>query len=206
MRTVTSLLLAAVAAFAVAESASAENTIYPLLKDNLVAAKGNKLEKVDDAALADKKYYAFYYSAAWCGPCRAFTPDLVKWYKRHKNKPQFELIFVSSDRSEEDMAKYIKDDDMAWPALAFDKKKSVPQITKYCGPGIPCLVMVDAEGKVVVDSYKGKEYLGPRKALEEIEKVLKKDPATASSSSATGPAKVGSSSFDDFFKKKPAAQ
>jgi len=104
------ILIGAVAAIVAGVSfASGEDTVFTALKGDLVQSKGKKLEAFDEAPLASAKYYAIYYSAGWCGPCRAFTPDLVKWYKRNKSKhPDFELIFVSSDRSEEDMASYMK--------------------------------------------------------------------------------------------------
>ena len=188
------------------QNVAAENAIYPAIKDNLVASKGKKLEKFDDSALAGSKHYAIYYSAAWCGPCRAFTPDLVKWYKRNKSKhPDFELVFVSSDRSEEDMAKYMKDDDMPWPALAFDKKQG-SALAKYSGRGIPCLVLIDDQGKVLSHSYEGEKYVGPRKVLEDMDKMLKANPAAATAATTGETKKAGSSSFDEFFKKKPAGQ
>ncbi len=206
MKTIPSVMAAFVGPL-LAHPSWAENTIYPSLKDNLVSSKGKKLEKFDDTALSGAKYYALYFSAAWCGPCRAFTPDLVKWYKRHKSKnPEFELVFVSSDRSEEDMAKYMKDDDMPFPALAFDKKKSVSALTKYGGRGIPCLVLIDDQGKVISHSYEGEKYVGPRKVLTDIDKTLKSTPATTAAPAAADVKKVGSSSFDEFFKKKPAGE
>ena len=206
MKTIPSILAAFVAVL-VTHSAWAENTIHRALKDNLVMSKGKKVEKFDDSALSGTKYYALYYSAAWCGPCRAFTPDLVKWYKRHKSKnPEFELVFVSSDNSEEEMAKYMKDDDMPWPALAFDKKKSTSAITKYGGRGIPCLVLIDDQGKVISHSYEGQNYIGPRKVLADIEKTLKATPESTGSTAPASSKKVGSSSFDEFFKKKPAGE
>jgi len=205
MKVISSLTAASLCLLALVATSTAENTIYPALKGSLVESKGKKTAAFDDAPLANAKYYALYYSAAWCGPCRAFTPDLVRWYKRNKSKhPQFELIFVSSDRSEEEMAKYMNDDDMPWPALAYDKKSSSRALTKYSGPGIPCLVLIDDQGKVLADSYEGKNYLGPQKALETIEKTLKKG-ATANGTSGTSGASTGSSSFDEAFKKKPAA-
>ncbi|HEX8309741.1 MAG TPA: thioredoxin-like domain-containing protein [Chthoniobacteraceae bacterium] len=83
--------------------AAAENILSTALKDKLVAMEGKELKKFDDAPLAEAKYFAFYYSASWCPPCRAFTPDLVKFYKRRKRtNPNFELVFVSNDRSAED--------------------------------------------------------------------------------------------------------
>ncbi|KAK0074992.1 hypothetical protein PV326_011971, partial [Microctonus aethiopoides] len=40
-----------------------------------------------------------YFSAHWCPPCRAFTPQLVDTYQRIRERGQnFEVIFVSSDR------------------------------------------------------------------------------------------------------------
>ncbi len=187
----TNFLYMAVAAalLAGAGALQADNTVYPGFKGKLVESKGRKVDKFDDAALAQSKYYAIYYSASWCGPCRAFTPDLVRWYKRNKSKnPQFELIFVSSDRSAEDMAAYMKEDGMDWPALAFDNKKDTPGLTKYSGRGIPCLVFIDETGKVLSDSYVDGKYVGPRKVLEDMEKILKGGGAagTSSSSSTSG--------------------
>ncbi len=44
------------------------------------------------------KMVGIYFSAHWCPPCRAFTPNLVKF--RDKNKDEFEIVFVSSDKDE----------------------------------------------------------------------------------------------------------
>jgi nucleoredoxin len=177
------------ALLACSAAVQAENTVYPEIKGKLVESKGRKVAKLDDAPLAQAKYYGIYYSASWCGPCRAFTPDLVRWYKRQKNKnPHFELIFVSSDRSEEDMAAYMKEDNMDWPALAFDQKSSTPALTKHSGPGIPCLVMIDETGKVLSDSYVDGNYRGPRAVLEDMEKILKENPASGGSGGGTGSA------------------
>ena len=195
----------AVAAFSPALSA-AEAPIFPALKDALVVSDGKQMKKFDEASLAQTKYFAFYYSASWCPPCRAFTPDLVKWYKLHKkDNPQFELIFVSDDRSETDMGSYMKNDDMPWPALAFAQKPDNKVLTHYCGPGIPCLVLVDDKGKVLSDSFQGQTYLGPRKVLADIEKILRAHPASASNDPSK-PAQSGLSELDTFFKKKSASQ
>ena len=190
-------------------ASAAGNSIQSAVQGDLVVSEGKKLKPYDDAQLAPVKYYGIYYSASWCGPCRAFTPDLVSWYKKTKRKyPHFELIFVSSDRSAEDMAAYMKEDKMDWPALDFSKKGSTPELTKYSGAGIPCLVLVDADGKVLSHSYEGQNYVGPQKVLKDIDKTLRTNPAGAATGApattggTSGAPKVGSSSFDDFFKKK----
>lgn len=140
----------------------------------LVAVDGKKLVPFDPASLKNKKYLAAYYSAAWCGPCRSFTPDLVKWYKRNKSKlDQFDIIFVSADRSAEGMEEYMIEDGMPWPAVPFGSLKPKSPIYGKGGPGIPSLVVFDETGKRVAESYVNGEYVGPRAVLKEFDKLLK---------------------------------
>lgn len=151
-----------------------ENVIGAKLS-NLVFLDGKKLSPFDAAPLANKKFLAVYYSAAWCGPCRNFTPDLVKWYNRNKSKAElFELVFVSADRSADQMAQYMVDDKMPWPAMDFASIKAGSPIVGKGGPGIPSLVVFDATGKPVAESYVNGEYVGPRQVLQDFDKLLKK--------------------------------
>ena len=83
------------------------------------------------------KYTALYCSAHWCPPCRLFTPKLVEWYKKFQPKhPNFELVFVSSDRDAAAMEKYIKSTGMPWPAVKFDQASS-DTFRKFSSDGIP---------------------------------------------------------------------
>lgn len=150
------------------------NVISQALVGDLVALDGKKLKPFDASALAGKKYYAIYRSASWCGPCRDFTPELVKFYKRKKaDRGKFEVILVTADRSEEDMTAYMAEDKMTWPALDFEKRGKRLPITGHGGRGIPDLLIMDAEGKVLSRSYEGENYVGPRKALKDLEALLK---------------------------------
>lgn len=69
-----------------------------------------------------------------CGPCRAFTPELVKFYKKIKgDSKKFEIIFVSSDREEDSMKEYF--DSMPWLAVPYgdDRKKALSRTFKISG-------------------------------------------------------------------------
>ena len=115
---------------------------------HLVKLDKGQLKPVETASLNGVKYFAFYYSASWCPPCRAFTPKLVEFYNEFKPQhPNFELIFVNHDNSEDDMLAYMKTDSMQWPAVRFDDIDST-KANQFCGDGIPDLVLVDASGKV----------------------------------------------------------
>jgi len=148
-------------------------TGFPAKFDHhLVTLDDGKLKAFDASDLKQVKYYAFYYSASWCPPCRAFTPDLVAFYKDFKPKhPNFELIFVNHDENEDAMLAYMKTDAMAWPAVRFDDIEQV-KANRYCGPGIPDLVLVDADGKVLSNSFNGEEYVGPQKVIEDIKTMV----------------------------------
>lgn len=130
---------------------------------------------LDAHKLAGVKYWAFYYSASWCGPCREFTPGLVSFYKHFKpSHPDFELIFVNLDQSQDDMLKYMRADGMTWPAIWYpDIDNPELEAKKYAGPGIPCLVLVDADGRVLSDSFQGEQYVGPQHVIDDIRAVVK---------------------------------
>ena len=153
--------------------ASAGNFIQPFVKGDLISWHNGGLVRFDDEALEKKKLIALYFSAHWCPPCRKFTPQLVEYYNRvEPQHPEFEIIFVSFDRSQFAMETYMREANMPWPAIDFAKVPGKEAIRKYAGEGIPCLVLVDASGKVISDSFAGKEYLGPAKVLADLDVIF----------------------------------
>merc|ERR1711862_779329 len=86
---------------------------------NMDSLKGAKLVKADvssveaDSALEGKDLILFYFSAHWCPPCRQFTPMLKDFYDEVDN---VEIVFVSSDRSNDDMLSYMKESHGDWLA------------------------------------------------------------------------------------------
>jgi len=142
------------------------------LNSDLVHLDGKKLKKAKDVDLSSKKYVAFYYSAHWCPPCRAFTPELSKFYDKMERKhgDDFELVFVSSDKSEAAMAEYMEWGDMEFPALAHGGKAS-KMMSPLGARGIPYLVVLDQNGKEVLG--KGKEdWVHPGKILPQLKDLL----------------------------------
>ncbi len=151
----------------VAERTNFEKSIT----QDLVRFSGGRMKQVEEADLSAKDYYAIYYSAHWCPPCRKFTPQLVSFYnsysKRHDN---FEIIFVSSDRSEDEMEDYMKSANMPWLALEFGQRGH--PATRYSGRGIPCLVLLDNNGNVLAHSYVGSRYVGPTSVMNQLKEKL----------------------------------
>jgi nucleoredoxin len=144
-------------------------TMSDFLKGDLVQMHNGTSARVDDAAMANKKLIAFYFSAQWCGPCRKFTPQLVDYYKRvAPDHPEFEVVFYSMDKSPYAMEKYMIEENMPWPAIDFSKLKEKQVLAKNAGNGIPALVLVDSTGKVVSSS----ENVGPQKVLNDLDSIF----------------------------------
>jgi len=149
------------------------DAIYQQVKGDLVSCRSGSLTHFDDQAVGNKKLIALYFSAHWCGPCRKFTPQLVDYYTRFAPQhPEFEIIFVSSDKSPAAMETYMHETNMPWPAIDYQKLAAKDAIRKYAGSGIPCLVLVDADGKIISDSFNGKQYLGPQKVLTDLDSIF----------------------------------
>jgi nucleoredoxin len=149
------------------------NAILPLVKGDLVYSHNGSLSRFDDEPLEKKQLIALYFSAHWCGPCRKFTPQLVDYYNRvAPQHPEFEIIFVSFDKSQFAFETYMREASMPWPAIDYQKLPGKDAIRKYAGADIPCLVLLDPAGKVISDSYAGKEYLGPAKVLADLDAIF----------------------------------
>lgn len=91
-------------------------------------------EFVDPEEALRNKVVGIYFSAGWCPPCRDFTPILCDFYTElvEESEPpaQFEIVFVSSDKTSDDMVEYYHDMHGDWLALPWtdDYKQYVPFI------------------------------------------------------------------------------
>ncbi|GIL48288.1 hypothetical protein Vafri_4938 [Volvox africanus] len=119
-----------------------------LFGQRILAKRDGKQTEVSVTEL-DGKYVGVYFSAHWCPPCRAFTPLLRKTYNLQTalGKP-FEIVFVSSDRSQEEFESYY--DEMPWKAIPYSETTYRSALGRRFGVmGIPTLVMLSPEGHVV---------------------------------------------------------
>jgi nucleoredoxin len=143
------------------------------LKDKLVRCQNGTVGRPDGSELENKKFVGLYYSAHWCGPCRKFTPQLVEYYNRVKAAhPEFELIFVSSDRSRFGWETYIREMKMPWLAVDYDQINNVGGLRQLGGSSIPCLLVLDQNSRLVASTYEGDKYVGPQNALAALDKIF----------------------------------
>ncbi len=80
----------------------------------------------------------------WCPPCRASTPALVKFFKKHANEP-FVMIGVAVNDKEPDWKAYIKEHGMDWPQY-FDATKTMARTFQITG--FPTYIILDGDGVI----------------------------------------------------------
>lgn len=169
--------------FQAAPSAQVDDT-KDLNHARLVSMIGPKLEKADGSTvetasyLSGKKHVVLYFSAGWCPPCRMFTPDLVKFTDANKTAEDFAVILVGGDRSTVAQRDYMKKYKMNFPAVPLDRAGGLKRT--YGGSGIPNLVVLNGEDRVVRGSYEtnGKytpkiraSYIGPQPVLKAFQSM-----------------------------------
>jgi len=136
----------------------------------------NSGKKVEVSTLSSKPAIGLYFSAHWCGPCRAFTPQLAAAYAGLKADKNFEIVFVSSDKDEAAYKEYFGS--MPWLALPYARRDLKAALSaKFKVQGIPTLVILDpATGKVITadgreavsSDPKGERFPWKKRALYDI--------------------------------------
>ncbi len=128
-------------------TAAAASVFDEILDGNLVKLDGKSLKSFKDLK-KPSKYYVFYYTASWCGPCQKFTPSLVDFYEKNKNDG-FEIVLITSDSDENSMEDYAVSKKMPWPQLKLKKADDFKKKFQHGVRGIPSVIVCDLEGKIV---------------------------------------------------------
>jgi peroxiredoxin len=105
--------------------------------------------------------------ATWCPPCVEGMPGLKAAYEKYHGMG-FEIVGISLDKSEGDLAAFIKKQSIPWTQIFDGKGWDSLLAQKYGVDVIPTMYLLDADGKIVGSNLAGM-------VLEEqLDKLLKK--------------------------------
>ena len=102
--------------------------------------------------------------AAWCGPCRAENPNVVKVYNEFKTKG-FDVMGVSLDRKKEDWLKAIEKDQLTWTHVSDLKYWSSEAARLYAVNSIPANFLLDESGTIIAKNLRGEALANKVKEL-----------------------------------------
>ncbi|MHC5539737.1 TlpA family protein disulfide reductase [Singulisphaera rosea] len=98
--------------------------------------------------------------ATWCGPCVAEMPKMKELYAKYRDKG-VEFIGVSLDQPKEDggldrLKEFVSKNEIPWPQY-YQGNGWDSEFSKSWGiGGIPCVFLIDAEGKLASTEARGK--------------------------------------------------
>ncbi len=114
-----------------------------VLKDGEMVAQDGKL---------NAQYFILYFSASWCGPCRACSPHSVKFYNSEvKDNKKVELIMCSGDNNPAAAEKWAKENKMPWPILMPGSKSDFA--AKVPVQGYPTAFIYDKDGNLLGQAH-----------------------------------------------------
>ena len=104
------------------------------------------------------------YWATWCKPCLEEMANVLKNYEIY-HKRGFDVVAISIDSDKATLEEFLKKDKLPWPVL-LDSESEESNAERYGVMGVPTLILVDKQGKVVSLEARG-PVLG-----EELAKLL----------------------------------
>lgn len=98
------------------------------------------------------KYVMLDFWASWCVPCRKAIPHWKEAYEKYHSKG-FEIVGVTNDSRWTDWFKALEVEKMPWIQVADEFPiKDMPSrvATMYMAPYLPCYVLLDKDGKILL--------------------------------------------------------
>jgi thiol-disulfide isomerase/thioredoxin len=113
----------------------------------LLRPRTGEVKPASEILNAEAGLTGLYFSAGWCKPCQTFTPLLVDFYKEVQDQGiPLEIVFVSLDKSADEMQAYVQKLDMPWTVIPFESTKREELKLRYAVTQVPCLLVFGADG------------------------------------------------------------
>uniref|UniRef100_A0A914CN74 B30.2/SPRY domain-containing protein n=1 Tax=Acrobeloides nanus TaxID=290746 RepID=A0A914CN74_9BILA len=122
---------------------------------------------VDAEKHLQNKVIGLYFSGYWCPPSRDFTPILRDFYNQIAYTNNFEIVFVSSDRTDYEMQYYLNELHGNWLYIPFGNLAIEVLSNSYGVKSIPTLLIIKPSGETI--AYNGRDQvlsIPPLMALE----------------------------------------
>ena len=131
---------------------------------------------LDGKAISSKdlagKWVVLDFWATWCEPCRAAMPKLKELQEQYGKDSRFVLVSVSLDTKVGDAKSYVAKNGLTWTHGIVAQGWRAPLVKKYAISGIPTILLISPEGRIV-----SRAHAPPTAAA--VAKALAQPPAAA---------------------------
>ncbi|MDR2283527.1 MAG: AhpC/TSA family protein [Sphingobacterium sp.] len=109
------------------------------------------------------KYVLLDFGASWCYWCKKEEPFVLQAYQKHKDK--MEVINISMDTKKELWIKDLRQQQYPWISISDLQGWNSSIANEYYVQGVPRIVLIDPNGKVLADNLRGEAML---KTIEKL--------------------------------------
>lgn len=168
-----------VATVAAGEARAQESSLRASITNSLVVPTEERFEAFRWER--EPRFLALYFGAEWCPPCHAFLPDLKRFHAALREAgADTEVVYVSLDSSQAEMRRYMRRHSMPWPAIDYRRLKTLSAIRALAGLAPPNLVLLDRDGSVLANGWRGRRYQGLQPVLTAWLAAVSQEPPQSS--------------------------
>lgn len=118
--------------------------------------KNEKGEQLSFSSLKGN-YVLLDFWASWCGPCIEEFKTLKEVYAKYKGKVPFEILSISTDKSEAAWKNALKSQQLPWVQMHDTTGDSAIAVSRFAVTALPTTFLIDPDGKIVAKNLRGKE-------------------------------------------------
>lgn len=110
-------------------------------------------------------YVLLDFWASWCGPCIAEFETLREVYKHYKGKAAFEILSISTDKSEAAWKGALKSQDLPWLQMHDRAGDNSVAVGRFAVTALPTTYLINPKGEIEAKNLRGEELAAYLKEL-----------------------------------------
>jgi peroxiredoxin len=121
-----------------------------------IVSKGTDGKTIALSTLIGKDVLMLYFWASWCEGCEAENPDIVRLYKKFKDRG-LDIYAVALDKNKAEWLKAIKKHQFTWTNVSDLREWESEAVKTYNVNKTPTIYLLNKDGRIMAKNLRGRE-------------------------------------------------